>query len=91
MVITKEKHVFLGDTVRTTYKHIFVTAKLRGVDAERKKEKRIPTLNSSSYATMHRKILEDRPKSAKISHFGQNYEYITKSFVRTIPEKALRV
>ena len=57
---------------------IFVTAKARGIDAEREKEKCISTLNSSSYVTMYQeKNLEDRPKSAKTSHFGQNDEYLT--------------
>ena len=57
---------------------IFVTAKARGIDAEREKEKCISTLNSSSYVTMYQeKNLEDRPKSAKTSHFGQNDEHLT--------------
>ena len=67
-----KKHVFLSDPT------IVVTAKTRGIDAEREKEKRIPTLNSSSYATTHKgKKKPDWPKTAKISHFGQNDEYLT--------------
>ena len=54
-----KKHVFLGDTT------IFVTAKTRGIDADREKEKCVSTLNSSNYATMHQeKNLQDRLKSA---------------------------
>ena len=50
-----------------------MTAKTRGIDAGRENEKCNFTLSSSSYATTHgEKNLEDRPKSAKISLFGQN-------------------
>ena len=47
---------------------IFVTAKTRGLDAEREKEKRISTLHSYiiANATIHQeKNLEDRPKQPK--------------------------
>ena len=61
-----ESLLFFGD------KTIFVTAKTRGIDAEREEEKSISTLSSSSYATMHKKKIS-RP--AKI---GQNQPFWTK-------------
>ena len=46
--------------------------------AKKKNIQYFNTKNSSRYATMHQeKGLQDRPKSAKISHFGQNDQYIT--------------
>ena len=66
--------LFLCDTTI-----LFVTAKTRGIDAEREKEKCISTLNSSNYATIHQeKKLKDWPKSSKTTHFGQNDEYLTQ-------------
>ena len=65
-----KKYVFF---VIQAYVEVFVTAKARGIDAEREKEKCISTLNSSRYATLYQeKKLGDRPKSTKISHFRQD-------------------
>ena len=61
-----KKHVFLSDPT------IVVTAKTRGIDAEREKEKRIPTLNSSSYATTH------KGKKNRLAENGQNQPFWTK-------------
>ena len=56
-----------------------MTSKTRGVNVEREKGKPFSTLKyCRSCKTMHReKKLEDRPKSAKISHYGSNHKYLT--------------
>ena len=73
-VITNEKTQVFCDT------NIFVTAKTKGVNAEREIEKRISTQNSSSYATMHEEKIsktgQNRPKLAildKVMNISRNF------------------
>lgn len=80
-----KKSPFLGATIA------FVTAKRRGIDAERENENTHSTLHSSRYATSHQRKTRSPTKMAKSVISGTMMNISRNSFYCTNPKNRGRV